>query len=206
MKRMKTFFIYFLLLLGLYIVSNLLQNGLILNMYSAIEGNAESNNQLEINVLNAKATNVNGYMNLSITNNSNDYVEQAYAKVDFIDKYNLNAITQYAIINDLEPGQTNNYKINFRGNKINEYNISFVSELPDKTHILNILGWEIDTTNVFGLGIDLTNVNGVDVTQYFSWNGAKQLVKDSWTLGVSFAKSIPLWGYVVASLIVVWYL
>lgn len=206
MKRMKTFFIYFLLLLGLYIVSNLLQQGLILNMYSAIEGNAESNNQLEINVSNAKATNVNGYMNLSVTNNSNDYIEQAYAKVDFIDEYNLNAITQYAIIDDLEPGATNNYKINFRGNKINGYNITFVPELPDKTHILNILGWEIDATNVFGLGIDLTNVNGVDVTQYFSISGIRKLTKDFWVFGVDLAKSIPIWGYIAASLIVVWYL
>lgn len=206
MKRMKTFFIYFLLLLGLYIVSNLLQHGLILNMYSTIEGNAESNNQLNIEVSKVKATNVNGYMDFSITNDSNDYIEKAYAKIDFIDKYDLNSITQYAIINDLEPGQTRNYKINFRGNKIKEYNISFVPELPDKTHIINILGWEIDATNVFGLGIDLTNINGVDITQYFSIKELKNLFSDSWSLGINFAKSIPLWGYVVASLIVLWYI
>lgn len=206
MKRMKSFFIYFLLFAALYIVSTLLENGLILSIYGDIYGNAYNSNQLTINVSEAKATNVNGYVMLDITNNSNEYIDSSYAKIEFIDKYDLNAITEYATITDLEPGESKNYKITFEGNKIEKYNIRFVSEIPDKSHIINLFGWEIDATNVFGLGIDLTNVNGVDLTQYMSWDGMKTLASTGWIWAVNIAKSVPVWGYVIASLIVIWYL
>lgn len=206
MKRMKTFFIYFLLFAGLYIVSTLLEHGLISSMYVDIKGNTYNNDQLTISVSNAKATNVNGYVKLNITNNSNEYIDSSYAKIDFIDEYDLNAITEYVTINNLAPGESKDYKINFRANKIEEYNICFVSELPDKSHIINILGWELDATNLFGLGIDLTNINGVDITQYMSLNGIRTFATDGWLFAIGVARSIPLWGYVVASLIVIWYL
>ncbi len=206
MKRMKTFFIYFLLFAGLYIVSTLLEHGLILSMYGDIKGNTYNNDQLTISVSDAKATNVNGYVKLNITNNSNEHIDSSYAKIEFIDEYDLKAITEYVVITDLAPGKTKEYKINFRANKIEEYDICFVSEIPDKSHIINILGWEIDATNVFGLGIDLTNVNGVDITQYMSLKGIRSFATDGWLFALSVARSIPVWGYVVASLIVIWYL
>ena len=206
MKRMKSFFIYFLLFSALFIVTTLLEKGMVFSMYGDIKGNTFNSNELTVAVEQAKATNVNGYMKFKITNDSNNYIDSSYAKIEFIDEYNLKAITDYVIINDLEPGQSKDYKINFRGNKIEKYDISFVSEIPDKSHIIDIFGWEIDATNVFGLGIDLTNVNGVDLTQYMSWDGMKSLVSTGWVFAVNFVRSVPAWGLVVASLIVIWYL
>lgn len=206
MKRMKSFFIYFLLFSALFIVTTLLEKGMVFSMYGDIKGNTFNSNELTVAVEQAKATNVNGYMKFKITNDSNNYIDSSYAKIEFIDEYNLKAITDYVIINDLEPGQSKEYKINFRGNKIEKYDISFVSEIPDKSHIINLFGWEIDATNVFGLGIDLTNVNGVDLTQYMSWDGMKSLASTGWVFAVNLVRSVPAWGFVVASLIVIWYL
>ena len=68
MSTLKKFFIYFLMLAAFFIISNILENGLILNMYGDISGNVEQRDDLELNVLDAKATKVNGYMNFKITN------------------------------------------------------------------------------------------------------------------------------------------
>lgn len=206
MDRMKSFFIYFLLFAALYIVSSLLENGVISSMYGDIKGNAFNSDQLTINVSDAKATNVNGYMLFDITNNSDENVDSSYAKIEFVDEYNLNAITDYVTIKDLKPGESKEYKINFNGNKIDKYNISFVSELPDKSNIINILGWEIDKTNVFGLGLDLTNINGIDITKYFSLDGIKTLTTGGFEYAVDVLKDIPSWAYVIAALIVFWYI
>lgn len=206
MKRMKTFFIYFLLFAALFIVSTLLEKGMIFSMYADINGNAYNSDELTINVEKAKATNVNGYMKFKVTNDSNNNIDSSYAKIEFIDEYNLKAITDYVTIKDLEPGQSKNYKINFEGNKIEKYNVSFVSEIPDKSHVIDLFGWEIDMTNLFGLGIDLTNINGVDITKYFSWDGMKSLASTSWVFVSNLLRTVPAWGYMVGALIVIWYL
>lgn len=206
MKRMKTFFIYFLLFAALFIGSTLLEKGMIFSMYADINGKSYNSNELAINVEKAKATNVNGYMKFKVTNDSNKDIDSSYAKIEFIDEYNLKAITDYVRIKDLEPGESKDYKINFEGNKIKRYNISFVSEIPDKSHIITLFGWELDATNLFGLGIDLTNVNGVDLTQYMSWDGMKSLAGTGWAFTINLLKAVPTWGYLVASLIVLWYI
>lgn len=206
MKRLKTFFIYFLLFAALFIVSTLLEKGTVFSMYADINGNAYNSDELTINVEKAKASNVNGYMELKVTNDSNNKIDSSYAKIEFIDEYNLNAITDYVTIKDLEPGESKQYKINFEGDKIAKYNVSFVSELPDKSNIINLFGWEIDATNLFGLGIDLTNIGGVDLTQYMSWDGMKSLVSTGFAFAVNLLKAVPTWGYLVASLIVIWYM
>lgn len=206
MKTMKTFFIYFLMLAGFFVISTLLEKGVIQDMYYKINGQAMNSDTLAIEVLDSKATNVNGYMDVKITNDSNEYIDSAYAKIDLLDEYGLNAMTKYVTVSDLNPGDSKNFRFNFRGNKIKSYEVSFVSELPDRSNIINILGWEIDKTNLFGLGIDLTNINGVDVTKYLSFNSIRSLAKSGWSLGFGIARSIPLWAYAIASLVVLWYI
>lgn len=206
MDRMKTFFIYFLLFSGLFIIFNLLENGLVSSMFSEVKGSVINNDTMSVEVTDSKASNVNGYMNVKITNYSDDYIEKAYAKVDLIDEYGYTAITEYVTIEDLAPRESKEFRIKYKGNSIKGYKIGFVPELPDKSNIINILGWEVDSTNVFGTGIDLTNIFGFDLAQYFSVGGIKKFIKSRWNLGLSIAKTVPTWAYVVASLIVLWYI
>ena len=72
-----------------------------------------------------------------------------------------------------------------------------VANTPDKTNIINILGWEIDLTNVFGLGIDLSNVTvfGIRLADLFTWNNIKSTGHSFWSWFINLAASIPLWGY-----------
>ena len=138
MKTMKTFFIYFLMLAGFFVISTLLERGVVQDMYYQITGQAISNDTLAVEVLDAKATNVNGYMNIKVTNDSNKSIDTAYAKIDLLDEYGLNAMTKYVTISDLNSGDAKDFMFKFNGNKIKSYEVSFVSELPDKSNIINI--------------------------------------------------------------------
>ena len=88
MERLKTFLIYILILVAFFWVSKGLEHGLIWQMYYSMDGTVEKylnyNGEiidLDIKVKEAEATRVNGYINISITNNSNTKIEEAYIKV-----------------------------------------------------------------------------------------------------------------------------
>lgn len=206
MKTMKTFFIYFLLIAGFFLLSNFLENGTISSMYYTIKGSRINNDIMSVEVAEAKATNVNGYLNIKVTNNSNQYIDKAYVKVVLKDEFGSEAMTEYSTIENLEPGKSKNIRIKFRGNRIKNYTVEFVSELPDKSNIINLFGWEFDATNLFGLGIDLTNVNGKNLTEYFSWEGIKSFARKTWRFSINVVQSVPLWAYITAGLIVLWYI
>ena len=57
------------------LLSNLLENALIGNMYVKLNGEAvSSNNGIEISDVEGKASNINGFMKFKVKNKSNDYV------------------------------------------------------------------------------------------------------------------------------------
>ena len=202
MDRMKTFFIYFLLFAGLFIVLNVLENGLTSSMFSTVKGTSINNDTMSIEVTESKASNVNGYMNVKITNDSKNYIKEAYAKVDLIDEYGFTSATKYVTVEDLNPGDYKDYRIRYKGNNITGYNIEFVSEIPDKSKIINILGWEFDATNIFGTGIDLTDVNGYNLAEDFSLSSILRFFRRQWNYGISMASSVPVWGYILATLVI----
>ena len=200
MDRMKTFFTYFLVFVGFFVISNILENGLIYDMYEKING--EINNNLGIEVVNneSRATNVNGYMNLSVINNTDSSLKNRYMKLDLYNKQDLLALTEYIDLSGLNPNEKKDYSLKFDGNNIEKYKISVVDEKPDTSGIIRILGIDI---NLAKFGIDPKNVFGIDLTN-FSWDTVKEGGKNAWNFGINFVKSLPTWAYVVASGIILW--
>lgn len=218
----KKIFSYIFILIAFYMVSIVLENGLIEGMYAKMNGTVNNKTyikgiftEIEIDVKESRATNVNGYMNLAIKNNMNSNLEKAYLQVDLYNERDLLAETEYIEINNLESGKGRNYNIKFKANNIEEYKVSLIEQEPDESHIIRIFGWEIDykkigidPTNLFGLGIDLTNLfgTGIDLTKLFNWEKIKQGGISAWNFAVDFTTSIPVWAYAIAGGIVLWYL
>lgn len=216
----KKIFSYIFILIAFYIISTLLENGLIYNMYAKITGNINNTayingifTELEIVDEDSRATNVNGYMKLNIKNNMNSNLEKGYLQIDLLNERNLLAETDYIEINNLNSGEKRNYNIKFKANNIERYRISLIEQAPDESHIIRIFGWEIDykklgidPTNLFGLGIDLTNLfgTGIDLTELIDFEKIKQGGISAWNFCVDFATSIPVWAYVIAGGIVLW--
>lgn len=211
----KKIFSYIFILIAFFIISTLLENGLIYNMYAKITGIINNTayikgifTELEITDKGSRATNVNGYINLSIKNNMNSNIEKCYLQVDLYNKRNLLAETEYIEVTNLNSGADKNYNIKFKANNINKYKVSLIEEAPDESHIIRLFGWEfdykklgIDPTNLFGLGIDITGI-----IENINWEKMKQGGISVWNFCVDFVTSIPAWAYVIAGGVVLWYL
>jgi hypothetical protein len=200
MSRLKTFLTYFLILLAFFIVSNVLEKGLIKNMYYDMTGTVNSNLEyngeilnLDVKVLEAKSTRVNGYITLTVTNNSIYKIDEAYVKVMLYTKSNVFAVQKYMEISDLEAGVSKTYTLRFKGSYIKTYAITLESEFPDKDYMFNFFGYEIDTKNVFGF--DLSNIINAKSIGEFTRNVVH-------SIGVT-VKSVPWWAYLWAWTIIV---
>ena len=197
MDRVKQLMTYVLLLVGFFILSIILENGLIAAMYAPIDGLASgsytTSDGLAVTVTDARATRVNGYMKVKVKNTTGRDIEKCYVKMDLYNKYGLVA-TEYVEVEDFKANEERNFDVSFNGNEIDRYEVSLVEEIPDTSNIINILGWEIDLKNFLGLGIDLTKI--------FPWlvDGALAF----WDWFTAFCSTIPTWAWVIAGGIVIW--
>lgn len=210
MDRMKTFLTYVLLMIGFFALSLLLENGLLLAMYSQISGEfdgsyAATNGKFSIDHVSAKACNVNGYLSFDFMNTTGKFVDQCYVKIDLYNEQDLLADTEYIEVRGLQPGATKPFNIKFKANNIEKFHISIVQNTPDKTNIINILGWEIDLTNVFGLGIDLSNVTifGVKLADLFTWDNVMVTSSNFLNWLEMVVVSVPGWAYGLALLCII---
>ena len=172
-----------------------------------LNGKADSGSYagMQVTDLNGRATSVNGYLSFKVKNTSTNTVN-CYGKIDLYSKQNLLAATQYIEILDFKPQEEKTYQVKFKANDIASYDISLVSELPDKSNIINILGWEIDLTNVFGMDLSDATIFGVKLTDIFSWDSLKTAGGNAWSWFKILLESVPWWGYAIGAGIVLWYM
>lgn len=160
---------------------------------------------MHITDLKGSATNVNGYLTFNVKNNSNNSVT-CYGQIDLYSKQNLLAATEYIEILNFQPQEEKNYQVKFKANEIASYKISLVSEIPDKTNIISIFGWEIDLTNVFGMDLSNFKIFGVKLTELFNWNNIKEAGGNAWSWFRTLSASVPWWGYAIGAGIILWYM
>lgn len=204
MDRMKTFLLYALLIVGFIGLSLLLENGLISNMYKNISGTidteisiiGEGRSNFEIKQSTAKASNVSGFIRMSVKNTTGRNINTCYTKIDLYSRQKLLAATKYYEIKDFNNGEEKEFIINFNANEIANYKISFTEDHPGKEYIINIFGYEIDLRDIFG----------IDLTKYLNIDTIKDTGLSAWNWWVALVKSVPLWAYMIAGGIVLWYM
>ena len=199
MSRLKTFLTYLILIVAFFAVSKFLEAGLIRNMYKDLTGKVigdfSYNGQeiyLDIVVNEAKATNVNGYIDLTVTNKANIDIEEAYLKVNLHSKSEVLAITKFMDIKDLKAGESRNYKLNFEGKYIKTYIVLATDEFPDKENIISIFGYEINTANIFGM----------DFSEYINAESISSFGRSIWHSFTVTVQNIPWWGWFMAWIII----
>ena len=83
MDRMKTFFLYLLAIIGFMFLSYVLENSLLENMYEKMTGSITSqNSDISIDEVSGKASNVNGYLQIKVSNNSSYPSGKKWIKLD----------------------------------------------------------------------------------------------------------------------------
>lgn len=92
--------------------------------YKAIEDSKIEVENPNITIEQAKATYVNGYVNGKIKNNTEETINEKYIKFEFSTLRDVNIGNKYLKIENLEPGQEIEYKVNFKYQDIKKMKIS----------------------------------------------------------------------------------
>lgn len=112
MDRMKTFGLYALCIILFFIFSNIMINFAIKGTYKPIGSDVILREDLKINIRDVKATYVNGYVEGSVKNTSED-VEMAYVKIDLYSKRDNLLGTKYVKIPNIRKNETREFRTGF---------------------------------------------------------------------------------------------
>ena len=203
MSTVSNFRNYTMWIIGFFIISVILENALIMDMYKPINGTTNGevaftgmSSDLDVNVVDARATNINGYIDIDVKNTTGRYMDKCCVKLDLYTVRGNIASTKYIDISNFDINETRRFRVKFTGNEIASYGVTLVEDSPDKTYILDLFGFELDLRNVFGM----------DLGKIVDLNNIKETGLNLWGLSLNFLKTVPAWAYIFAAGIVVWYM
>ena len=126
MARMKTFFIYFLLVVAFFIFSQIIIAVSIHTSYSY--KSVEIKTPIPITA-EAQATSVNGYVKGKVFNNTTEPMENKFIKIECYSKNNVLLGTKYVEINNINTKETPEYEMKFNYSKVDKVVIEVVDEI-----------------------------------------------------------------------------
>ena len=133
MSRMKTFFKYFLAIVIVYIVVDIASFYILKSTYLTKDYSTQES-ILDVQVTEAKATYLNGYVNGIVKNNTDAQVTNKYLKIDIYSKRGVLLGTKYVKLNDLNSGESASFSSSFNCYQIDNVKLSLIdsSELPPR--------------------------------------------------------------------------
>ena len=144
MKRVKTLFMYALWVVLFIIFSDFLINVGLNSSYRPIE---RRDNVSQVNVYQAEATLVNGRIRGLITNSEANNISNKYLEFDFYSERDVYLGKKIINVNELQPGETQNFEILFKLEDVEYYTVSVLDEKPEGEEI-QILPEDMTTSQV----------------------------------------------------------
>lgn len=133
MDRLKTFGIYILLIVLLYVFVSFMSFAFINNAYKNIDEYEVLTTSPKLEVLEAKTTYVNGYVIAKVTNNTGITKNKAYVKIDLYSKNDIYLGTKYSAIDNFTKNEIVEVKTNFRFDGVDHCKISVVDSITTGT-------------------------------------------------------------------------
>ena len=127
MKRMKTFFKYFLAIVIVYFVVNFASFYVLKSTYKTKDYEVESS-ILDIEITEAKATLVNGYIKGVAKNTTDVNVDGKVIKIDSYSKRDVLLGTKYVEIKSLSPNEEINFESRFNYEQIDHIKTSVIDK------------------------------------------------------------------------------
>lgn len=125
MARVKTFFIYFLLIVAFFIFSQIM-------IYIAINTTLQYKNivlkttlPMEVEV---QATSINGFAKGKVINNTESKIQNKYIKIECYSKYDTLMGTKYIEIDKIGAKEEKEFEVHFNFNKVDKAIIDIVDE------------------------------------------------------------------------------
>lgn len=129
MKSLKKITMYIIILLVIYIFVSLASFGFINKTYKNIGEYEILTKSPKIEIIESKATYVNGYVIAKVTNNTGVEIDKTYLKLDLYTENNNYLGTKYNIIKDFSNNEALEVKTNFKFNGVDHYKISLVNSI-----------------------------------------------------------------------------
>ena len=130
MQRLKTFLIYGLLILGLWILSDIL---IFVGLNSTYQDKSYnlSMQEYQIDITECRATYINGYVKGIITNNTENNINEKYLKIDCYSPRDILLGTKYVQVQNVSPNESRDFEIYYKFEDVEYCNISLVDELEE---------------------------------------------------------------------------
>ncbi|MFR0822562.1 MAG: FxLYD domain-containing protein [Clostridia bacterium] len=129
MKRMKTFFIYAILVVAFFLFSQVMINFAIHTTYHKKDYKILTDVCMDVQV---KATSVNGVVTGSLLNDTPETIENQYIKMDFYSKHDVLMGTKYVEVKELTSKEKQDFEIKFNYSKVDRVEIDLVNTISDE--------------------------------------------------------------------------
>lgn len=128
MARMKTFFMYFLILVAFYIISNFLIDSLIKTSYSKITEYEIDVKEATVTIIEAKSSKDDGYIEGKISNPTKEDILNRYMVVELFSENNVSLGTEYVKIDRLKKEAIKDFKVRFTVDNVKSFKITLITD------------------------------------------------------------------------------
>ena len=133
MDRLKTLSKYLIWVIIGYFFSNLIITFCIKGTYKEIKTQVLTDISPKIELIETKATYINGYTEGRVTNNTSETIDNKFVKIDCYSARDVKLGTKYVRINNLKPNETMDFKMGFKFTDVYRCNISYVEDVRNAT-------------------------------------------------------------------------
>lgn len=148
MDRMKTLTKYLVILIIFYFFSNIIITVCIKGTYKEIKAEVLTDVP-KIELIETKATYINGYVIGKVTNNTGSVINNKYIKIDCYSARDVNLGTKYVTIGNLQPNESIDFKMGFKFTDVYRCEISYVEEAGSATED-QFLSDDLTTSMILG--------------------------------------------------------
>lgn len=140
MDRMKTFLIYALCIIGLWILSEFLINVGLNSTYRDITRKDENS---QVVVYQAQADLINGRIKGLITNSEPEELSGKYIAIDFYSTRDMFLGKHYIEVGELEVNESKTFEVYFKLKETDSYEISIVDEKDSEESLIEVIKEEL---------------------------------------------------------------
>ncbi len=134
METIKKFWIYFLIFIISFGIISFLTYFIMEEDYEDITNYETLTKSPVILVSECKATSTGGYIKGSVTNDTGEYLQIEYLKIDFYNENDIYLGSEYKELKYFNINETINYEINFNYNNVNKVKLQIVDEIVESSN------------------------------------------------------------------------
>lgn len=130
MDKMKKFGLLALVIVLFFLFSNVMINIAIKTSYVPIDTYITLRDNVKVDIKEAKATYVNGYVGGKVSNSGVD-LNKIYIKIDLYSQRDMLLGTKYVALEDLKKDETKEFRIGFRFTDVDYCKVNMVDEIEE---------------------------------------------------------------------------